>query len=709
MSSRGSTAPRRRRPRRTAALAAGALLGALSLTAVPQTASAAAKLDNPYVGAKPYVNPDWSARAAAEPGGSAVANQPTFVWLDRIAAINGTSEARGLKAHLDAAKAQGANLVQLVIYDLPGRDCAALASNGELGADELGRYQTDYIDPIAAVLADPAYASLRIVNLVEPDSLPNLVTNAGGTAGSTPECATMKANGNYEKGVGYALHKLGALPNTYNYIDAGHHGWLGWDTNLVPSAQEFKKAATTSGATVDDVTGFIVNTANYSPTKEPYVKITDTVNGTTVRQSKWIDWNQYDDETTYAQGLRSALVAQGFASGIGMLIDTSRNGWGGSARPAGPGPTTGVDAYVDGGRVDRRIHAGNWCNQSGAGLGERPTTAPDPGVDAYVWAKPPGESDGASKAVDNDEGKSFDRMCDPTYTGNARNGNNPTGALPDSPLAGHWFPAQFRQLLANAYPPVSGSGGGGGDTQAPTAPTGVAVSATTADSVSLTWRAATDNTGVTGYDVYRDGVRAGSVTGTSYTDTGLSASTTYAYTVKAKDAAGNLSAASAAVSATTKASGGGGGSTGLKAQYKNNDSSATDNQIRPGLQLVNSGSGAVDLSKVTVRYWFTGDAASAGYQTWCDYAQIGCSAVRTAVTALPAGRTGADHTLDVTFTSGSLAAGANTGDLQLRVAKADWSAFDETNDYSRGTGTSYADAPKVTVYVGGTLVWGTEP
>ncbi|WP_330461163.1 glycoside hydrolase family 6 protein [Streptomyces sp. NBC_00820] len=710
-SRRPDPAPRRRPPRRTAVLAAGALIGALSLATLPQSASAAAKLDNPYAGAKPYVNPDWSARAAAEPGGSAVADQPTFVWLDRIAAIAGTSDARGLKAHLDAAKAQGANLVQLVIYDLPGRDCAALASNGELGPDDLGRYETDYIDPIAAILADPAYASLRIVNLIEPDSLPNLVTNAGGTAGSTTQCATMKSNGNYEKGVGYALHKLGALSNAYNYIDAGHHGWLGWDSNLVPAAQEFKKAATTSGATVNDVTGFIVNTANYSPTREPYVKITDTVNGTTVRQSKWIDWNQYDDETTYAQGLRSALVSQGFDSGTGMLIDTSRNGWGGSARPAGPGPTTGVDAYVDGGRVDRRIHAGNWCNQSGAGLGERPATAPDTGIDAYVWAKPPGESDGASQAVDNDEGKGFDRMCDPTYTGNARNGNNPTGALSNSPLAGHWFSAQFRQLLANAYPPLSGSGGGGGDTQAPTAPTGLTVSATTADSVSLTWTAATDNTGVTGYDVYRGGTKVGSATGTSYTDTGLSAATTYTYTVKAKDAAGNVSAASTAVSATTKTSGGGGGGggNGLKAQYKNNDSSPTDNQIKPGLQLVNSGSGAVDLTKVTVRYWFTGESASAGYQTWCDYAQIGCSAVRTSVTTLPSARTGADHTLDVTFASGSLGAGASTGDLQLRLAKSDWSGFSEADDYSRGTGTSYADAPKVTVYVNGTLVWGTEP
>ncbi|MGW7613652.1 glycoside hydrolase family 6 protein [Streptomyces sp. NPDC054766] len=708
-SRRPDSTVRRSGPKRTAALAVGALLGALSVATLPTTATAAAKLDNPYVGAKAYVNPDWSAKAAAEPGGSAVSDQPTFVWLDRMAAIQGTADARGLKAHLDAAKAQGANLVQLVIYDLPGRDCAALASNGELGPDDLATYQSNYIDPIAAILADPAYASLRIVNLIEPDSLPNLVTNAGGTAGSTTQCATMKANGNYEKGVGYALHKLGALPNAYNYIDAGHHGWLGWDSNLTPSAQEFKKAATTNGATVNDVTGFIVNTANYSATKEPYVKVTDTVNGQTVRQSKWIDWNQYDDESSYAQGLRTALVAQGFDAGIGMLIDTSRNGWGGSVRPTGPGPTTSVDAYVDGGRIDRRIHAGNWCNQSGAGLGERPATAPDTGIDAYVWAKPPGESDGASQAVDNDEGKGFDRMCDPTYTGNGRNGNNLTGALANSPLAGHWFSAQFRQLLANANPPLSGSGGGGGDTQAPTVPGGLAVSSTTSNSATLSWSASTDNTAVTGYDVYRDGTKVGSATTTSYTDSALAASTTYTYTVKAKDAAGNVSASSAAASATTKASGGGGGTPGLKAQYKNNDSSTGDNGIRPGLKLVNGGSGAVDLSKVTIRYWFTGESSSAGYQTFCDWAQLGCSTVKTSVSAVSPSRTGADHYLEVGFNSGSLAAGADSGDLQLRMAKSDWSNFDESNDYSRGANTSYADAAKVTVYVSGALVWGTEP
>ncbi|MEW2564545.1 glycoside hydrolase family 6 protein [Streptomyces griseorubiginosus] len=416
------------------------------------------KAANPYVGAKVYVNPEWSAKAAAEPGGSRISNQPTAVWLDRIAAINGVNGGMGLRAHLDEAlkqKGSGELVVQLVVYDLPGRDCAALASNGELGPNDLDKYKTQYIDPITSILSDAKYAGLRIATVIEPDSLPNLVTNAGGTNTTTDACVTMKSNGNYEKGVSYALDKLGALANVYNYIDAGHHGWLGWDSNLGPSVQEFYKVATTNGANVSDVTGFIVNTANYSPVKEPNFKVTDMVNGQTIRQAKWVDWNQYVDEQSFALGLRDKLVAAGFDSGLGMLIDTSRNGWGGSARPAGPGPQTSVDAYVDGGRIDRRIHAGNWCNQSGAGIGQRPTAAPAAGVDAYVWVKPPGESDGNSAAIPNDEGKGFDRMCDPTYGGNARNGNNPTGSLPNAPLAGHWFSAQFQQLMQNAYPPLS--------------------------------------------------------------------------------------------------------------------------------------------------------------------------------------------------------------------------------------------------------------
>ncbi|MDX3398256.1 cellulose 1,4-beta-cellobiosidase [Streptomyces anthocyanicus] len=416
------------------------------------------RVDNPYDGAQVYVNPEWSANAAAEPGGDRIADEPTGVWLDRIAAIEGANGGMGLRDHLDAAleqKGSGEMVVQLVIYNLPGRDCSALASNGELGPTEIDRYKTEYIDPIAEILSDSKYADLRIVTTVEIDSLPNLVTNVSGRPTATENCDVMKANGNYQKGVGYALNRLGAVGNVYNYVDAGHHGWLGWDSNFGPSAEIFKTAATTEGATLDDVHGFIVNTANYSALKEENFKITDSVNGTSVRQSDWVDWNQYTDELSYAQAMRDKLVSLGFDQNLGMLIDTSRNGWGGADRPTGPGAATDVNTYVNGGRYDRRIHLGNWCNQSGAGLGERPQASPAAGIDAYVWMKPPGESDGSSKLIDNPDGKGFDRMCDPTYTGNERNGNSMSGALPDAPISGAWFSAQFQELMKNAYPPLS--------------------------------------------------------------------------------------------------------------------------------------------------------------------------------------------------------------------------------------------------------------
>lgn len=152
-------------------------------------------------------------------------------------------------------------------------------------------------------------------------------------------------------------------------------------------------------------------------------------------------------------------------------------------------------------------------------------------------------------------------------TGNP--GLNGTGAKPDP----YFRPASATSLVVNAGTnvglPYSGSApdigryewtgtGGGGDTQAPTAPTGLTSPSKTDTTVSLSWTASTDNVGVSGYDVYRGGtkVNASLVTGTTYTDSGLAANTTYSYTVKAKDAAGNESAASAALNVTTNASGG---------------------------------------------------------------------------------------------------------------------------------------------------------
>ncbi|MDO3423596.1 M12 family metallo-peptidase [Chryseobacterium sp. APV1] len=96
------------------------------------------------------------------------------------------------------------------------------------------------------------------------------------------------------------------------------------------------------------------------------------------------------------------------------------------------------------------------------------------------------------------------------------------------------------------------AGSGTSDTTAPTAPT-LAASGTTSTSTNLSWSGATDNVGVTGYDVYQGASLIGSTASTSYTVSSLSPSTTYSFTVRAKDAAGNASVSSNTVSVTTLA------------------------------------------------------------------------------------------------------------------------------------------------------------
>ncbi|MFD0693491.1 NPCBM/NEW2 domain-containing protein [Paenibacillus sp. GCM10027628] len=94
--------------------------------------------------------------------------------------------------------------------------------------------------------------------------------------------------------------------------------------------------------------------------------------------------------------------------------------------------------------------------------------------------------------------------------------------------------------------------GSGSDTQAPTAPANLATSNITQNSVQLSWTASTDNVGVTGYDIYKGAALAGTSTTTSFNVSGLTAGTAYSFTVKAKDAAGNLSTASNTVNITTQ-------------------------------------------------------------------------------------------------------------------------------------------------------------
>lgn len=460
-------------PTRLACLAAAAILvHSLAGPALAAPQPPGEHVENPFVGATFYRNVDYVAavNAAADRQGGIlgkqmrqVARHPTFIWLDSIAAVHGTGGyPRGLAGHLDEALRQGANAVGIVIYNLPNRDGSALASNGELlvAKNGLARYKTEYIDAIFAVIKREKYAGLRIVMVVEPDSLPNLVTNL-----NFPRVKEAADSGAYVQGIQYALGTLRALPNTYAYIDVAHAAWMGWSNNLGPFAELLKRVGAGISGGNARVDGFVSNVSNYNVFEEPFLTAGQQVGGQPVRSlAGWYDWNDHIDERSYATALRSALTKgkDAYPSTVGLLLDTSRNGWGGPGRPTGPGKSTDLRAFVRASTLDRRQHKGNWGNQVGAGIGARPAANPAPGYHAFVWVKPPGESDGSSELIptgpDNPAGKGFDRMCDPTYRGNSLNGNNPTGAMANAPVAGRWFQAHFVELVTNAHPPFEADG-----------------------------------------------------------------------------------------------------------------------------------------------------------------------------------------------------------------------------------------------------------
>jgi len=199
----------------------------------------------------------------------------------------------------------------------------------------------------------------------------------------------------------------------------------------------------------------------------------------------------------------------------------------------------------------------------------------------------------------------------------------------------------------------------------------------------------------------------GTPSGTTYSVTGLTPSTAYRFAVRARDAAGNTSAATTPLAVTTTAGGGGGGSVAVL--QRGDGAAAGGSQVRATLQVANRGTAALPLTGVTLRYWFTGDAPSPAYQVFCDWAVVGCAQVKAEVVKLPTARTGADAYLQVTFTGGSVAAGSTSGDVQLRFAKSDWSAFDQSDDHSYRVSSSWTDHDRVTAYTGGALAWGVEP
>jgi hypothetical protein len=139
----------------------------------------------------------------------------------------------------------------------------------------------------------------------------------------------------------------------------------------------------------------------------------------------------------------------------------------------------------------------------------------------------------------------------------------------------------------------------------------------------------------------------------------------------------------------------------LRLQYMCGETNASTQQIKPQINIVNGTSGSIALSSITVRYYYSKEG-SAAEEFHVDYAPMGSGNL-----------TGSFQTgyLEVGFTSGagSIPASGQTGQIQLRFNKSDWTSYDQSNDYSFDASvTSLTDYEKITLYQNGQLVWGIE-
>ncbi|MEU3567383.1 cellulose binding domain-containing protein, partial [Kitasatospora sp. NPDC036755] len=148
----------------------------------------------------------------------------------------------------------------------------------------------------------------------------------------------------------------------------------------------------------------------------------------------------------------------------------------------------------------------------------------------------------------------------------------------------------------------------------------------------------------------------------------------------------------------------------LAVQYRNGGGGTA--QASPWLKVVNTGSAPVALDQVRLRYYFRADAPSAAYRFACDWAVRGCANVTGTFGTVAEPGAAADRYLEIGFTAGagSLAPGADSGDLRLRFHRSDWQSMEQGDDYSFGAAqTAYAPWGKVTAGVAGVPVWGTAP
>ena len=361
---------------------------------------------------------------------------PQAVWL-----TGGTPAQVGRQVRTTMAEAALEHSVPvLVAYDIPGRDCSEYSAGG--AAD-----QSAYDAWISAVAG--AIGNARAVVIVEPDALGNMPSDCAvfGTSSYPYTDAQRLAE------VSDAATALEAQPRTSVYLDGTNSHWQA----VGSMTQRLLEAG------VQNTQGFFLNVSNYqsdaaSTTYGTWVSdciamSTDPANWAYGQESDCA--SQYypatvDDPSTWA--LTTAWYQQNMGNAVAsthFVIDTSRNGQGANTMQA-----YAAAPYDQSASVTATLFQGNWCNPTGAGLGLHPTA--DTGVpllDAYLWIKTPGESDGQCDAAGGVRAWDYTAYTQPGWPTDAASQAlfDPLWGI-DDPAAGAWFPQQALQLAQDANP-----------------------------------------------------------------------------------------------------------------------------------------------------------------------------------------------------------------------------------------------------------------
>ncbi|WP_158793460.1 glycoside hydrolase family 6 protein [Granulicella sp. L60] len=376
---------------------------------------------------------------------AAMETVPQAVWL-----TNGTPSEVSATVRSTLKQASWERTMPVfVLYNIPGRDCGSYSAGG---AENTADYEA-WIDAIAG-----AIGSQKAVIILEPDALADLPSDCGY---NPSQVNITQATADRFTQINFAVTTLENGSQTSVYLDGGNSHWQavpimaqrlaqagvqqaqGFFTNV--SNFNLNNYESKYDTWVSECIAFANNPAdggwrlgNYSYCASQYYSPLGAVDPDNI--ATWV----YTDEW-FQQNLGTAVPT------IHFVIDTSRNGQGtlnASVYASAP--------YNQPASVVTTLTNGNWCNPPARGLGTHPTA--NTGVallDAYLWVKTPGQSDGTCDAAGGARAWNYSDYTAPGWPTDAAAQAvfDPLWGL-DDPIAGAWFPQQALDLAKRANPPL---------------------------------------------------------------------------------------------------------------------------------------------------------------------------------------------------------------------------------------------------------------